>query len=91
MQTRLVREELQKCWRTEGVNHYEVCHHLTAKYLDMLRENRVSFFMEVERTNVKLIELTFFSLFFFITLFCHLINQGGRLQSFRFLRISYTG
>lgn len=42
MQTRLVREELQKCWRTEGVNHYEVCHHLTAKYLDMLRDNKVS-------------------------------------------------
>ena len=41
METRLVREELAKCWRTEGVNHYEVCHHLTAKYLDMLRENRV--------------------------------------------------
>lgn len=24
MEARLVREELQKCWRTEGVNHYEV-------------------------------------------------------------------
>ena len=44
METRLVREELAKCWRTEGVNHYEVCHHLTAKYLDMLRENRVRSF-----------------------------------------------
>lgn len=41
METRLVRDELAKCWRTEGVNHYETCHHLTAKYLDMLRENRV--------------------------------------------------
>ena len=41
MEARLVREELAKCWRTEGVNHYEVCHHLTAKYLDMLRSNRV--------------------------------------------------
>lgn len=41
MEARLVREQLQKCWRTEGVNHYEVCHHLTAKYLDMLRTNRV--------------------------------------------------
>lgn len=37
-----VREELQKCWRTEGVNHYEVCHPLTEKYLDLLRTNRVS-------------------------------------------------
>lgn len=42
MEARLVREELQKCWRTEGVNHYEQCHHLTAKYLDLLRTNRVS-------------------------------------------------
>lgn len=41
MEARLVRAELAKCWRTEGVNHYEACHHLTAKYLDMLRENRV--------------------------------------------------
>lgn len=41
MEARLVREELAKCWRTEGVNHYEVCHPLTEKYLDMLRTNRV--------------------------------------------------
>ncbi|KAI5481904.1 hypothetical protein MNV49_000181 [Pseudohyphozyma bogoriensis] len=41
MEARLVREELQKCWRTEGVNHYEQCHHLTAKYLDMLKTNKV--------------------------------------------------
>lgn len=39
-----VREELQKCWRTEGVNHYEVCHPLTEKYLDLLRTNRVRTF-----------------------------------------------
>lgn len=25
-----------------GVNHYEVCHPLTEKYLDLLRTNRVS-------------------------------------------------
>lgn len=42
MEARLVREELAKCWRTEGVNHYEVCHPLTEKYLDMLRTHRVS-------------------------------------------------
>ncbi|KAM0751274.1 hypothetical protein T439DRAFT_325425 [Meredithblackwellia eburnea MCA 4105] len=41
MTAREVREQLQKCWRTEGVNHYEVCHPLTAKYLDLLRENRI--------------------------------------------------
>lgn len=62
MEARIVREELAKCWRTEGpspfislthskppcadqmdagVNHYEVCHPLTEKYLDLLRTNRV--------------------------------------------------
>ncbi|ORY78000.1 hypothetical protein BCR35DRAFT_305156 [Leucosporidium creatinivorum] len=48
MEARLVREELQKCWRTEGVNHYEQCHHLTAKYLDLLRTNRVEGFRKLD-------------------------------------------
>ncbi|GAA99310.1 uncharacterized protein L969DRAFT_93773 [Mixia osmundae IAM 14324] len=41
MEARLVREELGKCWRTEGVNHYAQCHELTQRYLDMLRTHRV--------------------------------------------------
>lgn len=41
MEARLVREELAKCWREEGVNHYQSCHALTEKYLDMLRSHRV--------------------------------------------------
>ncbi|KAL8287423.1 hypothetical protein RQP46_003281 [Phenoliferia psychrophenolica] len=48
MEARLVREELQKCWRTEGVNHYEVCHPLTAKYLDLLRTNRIEGFTKLD-------------------------------------------
>jgi hypothetical protein len=41
MEARLVREELAKCWREEGVNHYQSCHALSEKYLDMLRSHRV--------------------------------------------------
>lgn len=41
MEARLVRDKLAECWRSEGVNHYEVCHPLTEKYLELLRTNRV--------------------------------------------------
>ena len=41
MQARLVREELAKCWREEGVNHYQSCHALAEKYLDMVKSHRV--------------------------------------------------
>lgn len=42
METRLVREELEKCQKSEGVNHYENCKWLSEKYLTMLKENKVS-------------------------------------------------
>ncbi|KAM0786684.1 hypothetical protein ACM66B_002129 [Microbotryomycetes sp. NB124-2] len=48
MEARLVREELAKCWRTEGVNHYEQCHPLTEKYLDLLRQNRMEGFRKLD-------------------------------------------
>jgi len=41
MELRLVRDELDKCHKGEGVNHYESCRWLAEKYLHMLRENRV--------------------------------------------------
>lgn len=41
MEARLVREELAKCWREEGVNHYQSCHALSEKYIDMIRTHRV--------------------------------------------------
>jgi hypothetical protein len=44
MEARLVRDELDKCHRAEGVNHYENCKWLADKYLTMLRENRVRIF-----------------------------------------------
>lgn len=42
MEARLVRDELIKCQRHEGVNHLENCGWLTQKYIKMLQENRVS-------------------------------------------------
>ena len=41
MEVRLVREELEKCQKGEGVNHYENCKWLADKYLQMLQDNRV--------------------------------------------------
>lgn len=41
MEVRLVREELEKCQRGEGVNHYENCKWLSEKYLTMLKTNKV--------------------------------------------------
>lgn len=43
MELRLVRDELGKCHKAEGVNHYENCRWLSEKYLAMLKINRVSF------------------------------------------------
>lgn len=41
MEARLVREELQKCHRGEGVNHYANCKELAERYTDMIRDNKV--------------------------------------------------
>ncbi|KAG6844958.1 hypothetical protein H0H87_002072 [Tephrocybe sp. NHM501043] len=41
MEARLVRDELEKCQKGEGVNHYENCKWLSEKYLNMLRDSKV--------------------------------------------------
>ncbi|KAK9896266.1 hypothetical protein P389DRAFT_171378 [Cystobasidium minutum MCA 4210] len=48
MEARLVREELAKCWREEGVNHYQSCHALSEKYLDMVRTHRVTGYRKLD-------------------------------------------
>ncbi|KAM6504257.1 hypothetical protein JOM56_001200, partial [Amanita muscaria] len=48
MEAKLVRDELEKCHRAEGVNHYENCKWLTDKYLKMLRENRVKGYKHID-------------------------------------------
>ena len=42
MEARLVREELQKCYRGEGVNHLKNCKELADLYTRMIRDNKVS-------------------------------------------------
>jgi hypothetical protein len=41
MMTRLVGEELGKCYRREGVNHLENCGHLRERYLQLLSQSRI--------------------------------------------------
>ena len=41
MEARIVREELQKCHRAEGVNQQENCKWLAEKYLEKLEGSRV--------------------------------------------------
>ena len=41
MEARIVRDNLQKGDRTEGVNHMETCKHLADRYIDMIKDNRV--------------------------------------------------
>ena len=41
MQLRLVHEELQKCYRAEGENHYQVCAPIAKVYNDLLKEAKV--------------------------------------------------
>ncbi|RSH87911.1 uncharacterized protein EHS24_000429 [Apiotrichum porosum] len=41
MEARIVRTELQKCYRGEGVNHLENCRELAEKYTAMIRDNKI--------------------------------------------------
>jgi hypothetical protein len=42
MEARIVRGELQKCYRGEGVNQLQNCKELAERYASMIRENKVS-------------------------------------------------
>lgn len=48
MEARIVRDELQKCHRAEGVNHYENCKELSDRYISMLRENKVKGYKQID-------------------------------------------
>ncbi|KAL7424911.1 hypothetical protein Q5752_000598 [Cryptotrichosporon argae] len=41
MEARLVREELQKCYRGEGVNHLQNCKYIAEAYAAMIRDNKI--------------------------------------------------
>ncbi|CAE6411048.1 unnamed protein product [Rhizoctonia solani] len=48
MEARLVREELQKCHKFEGVNHYQSCKELAEKYIDLLKDAKVKGFTTID-------------------------------------------
>ncbi|KIK47408.1 hypothetical protein CY34DRAFT_799357 [Suillus luteus UH-Slu-Lm8-n1] len=48
MEARLVRDELTKCHRNEGVNHLENCRWLSDKYITMLKENKVKGYKKID-------------------------------------------
>ncbi|PAV16590.1 nadh-ubiquinone oxidoreductase 12 kda subunit [Pyrrhoderma noxium] len=48
MEAKLVRDELNKCQRAEGVNHYENCKYLSERYIEMLRENKVKGYKHID-------------------------------------------
>jgi len=48
MEARIVRDNLSKCQKIEGVNHYERCRDLAERYTDMLKENRVKGYKSVD-------------------------------------------
>ncbi|KAJ3483395.1 hypothetical protein NLI96_g6344 [Meripilus lineatus] len=48
MEARIVRTNLEKCYRVEGVNHYENCKHLADRYTEMLRENKVKGYKQID-------------------------------------------
>jgi hypothetical protein len=41
MEVRIVAENLKKCHRIEGVNHYEKCRDIAEKYREMLKDHKV--------------------------------------------------
>jgi hypothetical protein len=45
MEARIVRGELQKCYRGEGVNQLQNCKELAERYAGMIRDNKVSLFL----------------------------------------------
>ncbi|KAI0671546.1 NADH-ubiquinone oxidoreductase 12 kDa subunit [Trametes maxima] len=48
MEAKLIREKLDRCYETEGVNHTESCKDLRERYIDMLRENRVQGYKNID-------------------------------------------
>ncbi|KAH9945290.1 NADH-ubiquinone oxidoreductase 12 kDa subunit [Epithele typhae] len=48
MEAKIVRQQLDRCYLTEGVNHLENCKEYREKYLVMLKENRVRGYKHIE-------------------------------------------
>ncbi|KAG0162923.1 hypothetical protein DFQ28_006506 [Apophysomyces sp. BC1034] len=44
MEARIIKEKLDECYKTEGVNHYKNCRDLSDLYLKALKENKLEGF-----------------------------------------------
>ncbi|KAI5279858.1 hypothetical protein KEM52_004268, partial [Ascosphaera acerosa] len=49
MMSRLVGDELAKCYRKEGVNHLEKCGKLRDRYLELLEERKIRGYLYQEK------------------------------------------
>ncbi|KAI0696802.1 NADH-ubiquinone oxidoreductase 12 kDa subunit [Cytidiella melzeri] len=48
MEARIVQDNLQKCYRIEGVNNLENCKVLAERYAQMLKDNRVQGYKHID-------------------------------------------
>jgi len=48
MEARIVRDELVKCQKAEGVNHYAECRHLAELYLAMMKTSKVTGYKTID-------------------------------------------
>jgi len=71
MEARLVRDELVKCRRTEGVNSYTNCKHLADLYINLLKTSGVSSLIPVK--------IALWCLSNMLTPMC-LVNAGDGIQ-----------
>ncbi|KAI7903095.1 uncharacterized protein BX663DRAFT_551942 [Cokeromyces recurvatus] len=44
MEARLIKEKLDECYRTEGVNHYQTCRELADMYFATIKTHKVEGF-----------------------------------------------
>ena len=52
MMARLVRDEMGKCYRREGVNHLEKCGHLRERYFELLKDAKVKGYLFAQQTYI---------------------------------------
>ncbi|KAI0091353.1 NADH-ubiquinone oxidoreductase 12 kDa subunit [Irpex rosettiformis] len=48
MEARIVQDNLQKCYRYEGVNNLENCKQLAQRYAQMLKDNRLQGYKHID-------------------------------------------
>ncbi|PVU93974.1 hypothetical protein BB561_002905 [Smittium simulii] len=49
METRILREKLEECYQSEGVNHFVNCRELALRYLDEFPKNRIEGWYKIKK------------------------------------------